>query len=670
MTKNGTSGTGIRRMSKAELTEKMRALQASFEQQSELQEVLHELEVYQIELEMQTRELTESRLALEESLERYVSLYDFAPTGYVTLDSNGMMKDINLTLTTILGVDRMSVLGRSMSPWILPSDIGAFRLHLKKCRTEQGPVTTEIRLIRRDKTVVYVELVTSPCIDPAVLDHQFRTSVMDISARKKAEEERDKFFDLSNDLLSLTGTDGFFKRVNPAWEDATGFTSAELLAHPYINFIHPDDRALILERLPTGADSAMTRSNEVRFIKKDRSIIWLTWKAVLANGLYYSVARDTSSEHQEKKEIENDQKWLREMIEAIPTAMILVEGGTGKIISMSSGVHDMSGAGASDIPYFAQPDFVSEDSQGNVLAGESLPRNRAARGEKFNGELVVWRTPVGVYHLRVFSRNIPAKYGRPAMALVVFQDVSDLKKSEKSLTEAVTNLEQERDVRERFVSTLTHDLRTPLSAVKMGSQLMLKHKNNADIVEVSAAQVLESVERLDVMIGDLLDANRISAGEKLPLKIRDSDLVALVKKTLPVLAAIHGDRFVLEGLIECSVRLDQRAMRRVIENLCNNAIKYGDPLRPVAIKIEKNDQHILISVHNDGAAIPEADQPNLFNPFQRTLAAQVSGKRGWGIGLTLIRGITEAHGGRVYLNSSAAKGTTFYVELPLLDQLV
>ena len=89
--------------------------------------MLHELEVYQIELEMQVRELNESRSALEESHERYINLYDFAPVGYVTLSEQGMIREINLTAAEMLGVARQWLHERSLAPWIMAADLPLFR---------------------------------------------------------------------------------------------------------------------------------------------------------------------------------------------------------------------------------------------------------------------------------------------------------------------------------------------------------------------------------------------------------------------------------------------------------------------------------------------------------------------------------------------------------------
>src|SRR5262249_38048254 len=119
----------------------------------------------------------------------------------------------------------------------------------------------------------------------------------DLTQRKKAEEERDRFFTLSLEMLAVAGFDGHFKRLNPAWERVLGHPLEELLARPYLDFVHPDDREPALaetRRLATGAD---TISFENRYRCRDGSYRWLAWKATpfVDQGLVYAAARDVTA---------------------------------------------------------------------------------------------------------------------------------------------------------------------------------------------------------------------------------------------------------------------------------------------------------------------------------------------------------------------------------------
>lgn len=234
----------------------------------------------------------------------------------------------------------------------------------------------------------------------------------------------------------------------------------------------------------------------------------------------------------------------------------------------------------------------------------------------------------------------------------------------EELAKTAMQLQIERDMRERFVSALSHDLKNPLAAASMRVHLIRRQVQNSRELEALTAGIAQDLERADRMIGDLLDANRIRAGEKLALNIEQIDLTALIKTTLGNLAVVEGDRFVLRAPEKVDAFLDRAGIRRIIENLCNNAIKYGDPKAAVIVALEERGPALHIAVHNQGSALSLTDQKSLFDQFRRAETAAKSGKRGWGLGLTLVKGMAEAHGGTIKVESSVDTGTTFTVVLP------
>lgn len=229
----------------------------------------------------------------------------------------------------------------------------------------------------------------------------------------------------------------------------------------------------------------------------------------------------------------------------------------------------------------------------------------------------------------------------------------------------VLELEDERELREKFVSMLTHDLRTPLSAAKISGQLIQRQPDLSEGSRLLAGRIVCNVKRADQMITDLLDANRVRSGEKLILNLETIELVSLVKETLEELSTVHGERFFLAGDISVYGVWDRGYIRRVVENLANNAIKYGDPHESVTVTIWSDDDKAMIKVFNKGEPITASEQKTLFQQFKRSAKASKSRKKGWGIGLTLVRGVVEAHGGVVKLESSISKGTQFIISIPL-----
>jgi signal transduction histidine kinase len=225
-------------------------------------------------------------------------------------------------------------------------------------------------------------------------------------------------------------------------------------------------------------------------------------------------------------------------------------------------------------------------------------------------------------------------------------------------------LQKGEKLREQFVATLSHDLRNPLTAAKTSVELLLHFPDRPIAREQLLRKIIHALNRADRMIVDLLDANRIKAGKQIPIQFFKSDLTAVVRGTLEELSMTYGNRFVLQAPEHLDGTWAGDAIRRVVENLCNNAVKYGAKDTNITVDLTSEKERLLLSVHNVGQAIPKEQQARLFQPFQRTNAAETSGKHGWGLGLALVRGIAEAHGGSVTVHSTDEAGTTFTVSLP------
>ena len=225
-------------------------------------------------------------------------------------------------------------------------------------------------------------------------------------------------------------------------------------------------------------------------------------------------------------------------------------------------------------------------------------------------------------------------------------------------------LRTEREVRERFVAVLAHDLLGPLAAAKMGMQLLHAHPELlSERVSVSA-QIVQDLDRTDRMVRDLLDVHQIRAGHGLTLRLDKTDLVAVAHDVVQELKMIHGDRFSVVANQHEWGFWSARELRRAIWNLASNAIKYGGSATSVSIRVKSSAETVELAVHNHGPVIPAEDRPTLFEPFSRAISVRAAAGRGWGLGLTLVKGCVEAHGGAVEIESEPETGTTFTLRFP------
>lgn len=202
-----------------------------------------------------------------------------------------------------------------------------------------------------------------------------------------------------------------------------------------------------------------------------------------------------------------------------------------------------------------------------------------------------------------------------ASGLLIRQITHFLKLEKQKALRINQDLFWEREIRERFVATLTHDLHTPLTAAKLNIQILKKKSTGDKLVEEKSDKVLLSIDRMEHMIRDLLDATKIKAGQGLPLEKEDCNLREIVASTLEILVGIHGPRFIVRSNEEVRGHWNYSGVCRILENLCSNAVKYGSPKTPINISYSVIGEMAKLSVQNEGPIIPEEKKHSLFDPF-------------------------------------------------------
>lgn len=216
------------------------------------------------------------------------------------------------------------------------------------------------------------------------------------------------------------------------------------------------------------------------------------------------------------------------------------------------------------------------------------------------------------------------------------------------------------DFRHQLAASIAHDMRNPLSTLMGSAQLLSRTKDQARAQHLNAS-ILDSGKRLGIMIERTLDALSYHGGLRIPLDLSEFDMLELVDDIVANGREEERDKTsVVGGPIRGYWCKD--SLTRCIENLLANAFKYGDG-NGARVKLDQAHGRLFLSVHNEGAPIAPENQPNVFQYLWR--AKETSALKGWGIGLPFVKSVAESHGGAVSVDSSAARGTTFMIDLPL-----
>jgi signal transduction histidine kinase len=234
---------------------------------------------------------------------------------------------------------------------------------------------------------------------------------------------------------------------------------------------------------------------------------------------------------------------------------------------------------------------------------------------------------------------------------------------EQAVNDAATEFSNTlKQIQEQLSQTLAHDLRIPITTAKVSSQLILRRPDDVDNCVSKASRITWCMDRIDKMIRDLLDTSLIKAGQNLVLSFNICDLDWIIKDVADELNFIPENHFVVVSTGKCNGVWNENGLRRLLENLANNAVKYGKKDAPVTISLEQDAKTATLSIHNEGEPIPPADLEILFQQYRRSRNAE--NKMGWGLGLTVVKGMVDAHGGTIEVESEKGKGTTFIIHLP------
>jgi len=221
-----------------------------------------------------------------------------------------------------------------------------------------------------------------------------------------------------------------------------------------------------------------------------------------------------------------------------------------------------------------------------------------------------------------------------------------------------------------FVSNVSHELRTPLALIRLYAEtLELGRITTKEKKHQYYRIIRKESERLTALINNILDFSRIEAGRK-EYEFRETDIADLVRNTLDSYRyQIEQQGFALEESIDedlPAVRIDREAIARALVNLVNNALKYSKDDKYLGVKLYRDNGSVKLEVADHGIGIARRDQAKIFEKFYRAGDPLVHNTKGSGLGLSLVRHITEAHGGAIEVESSPGAGSKFIVSLPLM----
>jgi PAS domain S-box-containing protein len=479
-------------------------------------------------------------------------------------------------------------------------------------------------------------------------------------ALRRAQTQHSELIQLASDGIFVADLEGRFTEVNDAGCRLLGFTREEILGKTIMDFILPEEKERLFghrERFLKGG----TDIGEWVLRKKDGTYIPVEVSAkILPDGRWLAIDRDIS----ERKRAEDALRQAQERLE------LALRGGnlgswdwnivTGEVVA-NRRCAEMRG--------FQPEEIVPRvDSYLTGIHPDDLPAFRKALSDCFDGvrpdfecEYRV-RTKSGewVWILsqgNIFGRN---EQGRPTRMVGIALDVTPRKSAEQALRQSEAAARQAAQARDDMLGIIAHDLRNPLAAIATSAAVLQQTGREREIGD----EIAHAADRMKRLIRDLIDVTLLDAGtfriKQEP--IRTAALLSEVFDSQALLASSASVDLRLDVLQDDShVWADRDRLLQVFENLVGNAIKFTEPGGEIVLGARAGAGEVLFSVADTGCGIASNQLPRVFDRFWQ---APEGKRQGAGLGLPIVKGIVEAHGGRIWAQSTPGRGSTFFFTIP------
>jgi len=538
--------------------------------------------------------------------------------------------------------------------------------------------------------ITYWDWNLEPVLDSAGEVDFFVWAIKDVTERERAQNDNDRFLNLSLNMVCKATFDGYFVELSPAWQKVLGHTEEVLKSKPFINFVHPDDIENTLKeasRLATHTGETVKFEN--RYLCADGCYRWLSWNSigVKEEGLIYAIAHDITDlkhtqealyEHRsnlEKLVIDRSQDLARSeqrlayLLSNSPAVIYTCEAkGNYPATFISENVQQMFGY---------DPELFTENANfwAEHIHPDEVPRvfkdlqnlftnNRHSHEYRFqakNGKYF-W-----VHDELRLQRD---ENGEPREIIGYWADITQRKEIETALENARLEAEQANRSKSEFISSMSHELRTPLNAIIGFSDLLSLEDLNEELL-AWVDDIKSGGKHLLSLISDILDLSAIESGN-ISISIESVDTRQILEECLVLVSPSAEKSNISIKLANHSTVLpqvlaDQTRFKQIILNLLSNAIKYNTNNGEVIIEIcEGSKQTHQIRVSNTGQTIKPELQEKLFKPFER-LGAELSNIEGTGIGLVVCKRLMELMNGKIGYEINDDNYSTFWIELPAAD---
>jgi PAS domain S-box-containing protein len=636
-------------------------------------------------------ELAKNRTETESIAKELRQFIETANAPIFGIDNQGLVNEWNQTSEDITGFTKNEVLGKDLVQTYITED---YQEAVKKVLDNAllGTETTnyEFPLFAKDGTRVMVLLNSSTRrnangkITGVLGVGQDITQIDKLrTASESIAKELRQFIETANAPIFGIDNQGLVNEWNQTSEDITGFTKNEVLGKDLVQtYITEDYQEAVKKVLDNALLGTETANYEFPLFAKDGTRVMVLLNSSTrrdANGKItgvLGVGQDITQIDTLRTASESIAKELRQFIETANAPIFGIDN-QGLVNEWNQTSEDITGFTKNEVlgKDLVQT-YITEDYQEAV---KKVLDNALLGEETANFEFPLFtkdKKPLMVLLNSSTRRNANGEVtgvlgvGQDITELVGYRKKLELKVNQRTLklNEALKKEKELNELKSKFVSTASHEFRTPLSAINFAAGSIKKYwtKMEPTMIEKKLNKIEDQVMHMKKLLDDVLIVGQAEAGKIMynPVYVNLGDFInEIIEEVDNSYNKLHKILLIdTEELKSSTIFIDEKLGRNIFINIISNAVKFSPNADKVTIEFSSEKNYTVISVTDFGIGIPKSELTNIFNPFTR--GENVDLIQGTGLGLSIVKGAIDVLGGKIIVNSTIGNGTSFTVKIP------
>jgi len=732
MNKRSKSAADILRQKAEALLKNKSSKTGSLLTEPETLKLISELEVHQIELELQNEELRLAKEQIEIEVDKYVELYDFAPSGYFTVSVEGVIIELNLHGSQMLGNDRAHLKNHPLGFFISDLSKPTFNLFLKKIFISKTTETCEIILSTENNLPVYLHLsgiadnngekcfitaidITERRQAEASRDQQLRFTMAlkeiseDVFFKDNAQEilistnriigktlqlDRALIYDVSFEKNRITGLCEWLNDEHPGIISVKGIHPLETISVPFKEIMKTHK---YLESHSNEVGEYFTKDESGKILHEDfkiKSLIWYPF-AFDEHGYHVFTLNQITKYRQwsqaeidflesasrkiglammkinllaERKHAENELRKLSRAVEQSPTSIIITDL-AGNIVYGNPKICELTGYSKEEL--LGKNPRILQSGETSEETYKNLWQTITS-GNEWRGELYNKKKNGELYWEYAYMAPILDSEGKIINFLAVKEDITERKKMIALLNEAKAKAEENDKLKSAFLANMSHEIRTPMNGILGFSELLKEPMISGEEQEKYISIIQKSGVRLLNIINDVVDISKIEAGQ-MGTVMSETNVNEKIDYTYNFFKPAAEKKGIHLSCYK-SLPLTQSIIKTDGEKLhaiLTNLVNNAIKFThegSIEFGYKRKDLFLEFYIKDTGIGVSQAQKEIIFERFIQGGKLLTSNFEGTGLGLSISKAYTEMLGGKIWIESEEGNGSVFYFTIPYVTE--